>query len=159
MTGLDPLAESIEVARQHAAGQGLTMRYLTGGAEDLAAQGESFDVVVSMEVVEHVPDLGAFIRSCAAAVKPGGIVLLSTLNRTLKSYAMAIIGAEYVLRWLPRGTHHWEKFVKPDELARAVSAAGLTVADTRGCVYRPLTGEWRLSGDTDVNYFMAAKKL
>jgi 2-polyprenyl-6-hydroxyphenyl methylase/3-demethylubiquinone-9 3-methyltransferase len=158
VTGIDPLAESIDVARQHAAGQGLHVRYLTGGAEDLAAQGESFDAIVSMEVVEHVPDLSAFIGSCAAAVKPGGIVLLSTLNRTLKSYAMAIIGAEYVLRWLPKGTHHWEKFVKPEELAHAVRAAGLAVVETRGCVYRPLTGEWRQSGDTDVNYFMAAKK-
>jgi 2-polyprenyl-6-hydroxyphenyl methylase/3-demethylubiquinone-9 3-methyltransferase len=158
VTGIDPLGESIETARRHCAAQSLEIRYLTGEAADLAARGEQFDAVVSMEVVEHVPDLAAFVRTCAVLVKPGGLLLLSTLNRTLKSYAMAIAGAEYILRWLPKGTHQWDKFVKPDELAHAVSAAGLSVLAARGCTYHPFSGEWRESDDTSVNYFMAARK-
>ncbi len=158
VTGIDPLQESIEAARQHAEPQGLGIRYLAGEAADLARSGGLFDVVVSMEVVEHVPDSALFIRDCAAILKPGGLLLLSTISRTAKSYAFAILGAEYILRWLPRGTHRWEKFVTPDELEAACEAAGLDWLEAQGCVFNALSGGWRLSEDVAVNYFAAASK-
>ncbi len=156
VTGVDPVADSIETARRHAEGQGLAIRYAVGTAEDLA--GEVFDAVISMEVVEHVPDLGAFLKACATILKPGGLLLLSTINRTARSYALAIVGAEYILRWLPRGTHRWEKFVTPEELRRALAEAGLELVETRGCVFNPLGDGWQLSSDIAVNYFAAARK-
>jgi 2-polyprenyl-6-hydroxyphenyl methylase/3-demethylubiquinone-9 3-methyltransferase len=126
--------------------------------EDLAREGARFDVVLAMEVVEHVADMPTFVAAAASLVKPGGFFALSTLNRTFKSFALAIVGAEYVLRWLPAGTHRWEQFVTPDELAAALRAAGLEPTERRGMVFDPLHGEWRLSRDLAVNYFMAAKR-
>jgi 2-polyprenyl-6-hydroxyphenyl methylase/3-demethylubiquinone-9 3-methyltransferase len=127
-------------------------------AEELAAEGASFDAVLLLEVVEHVPDVPAFLKAIAPLVKPGGILIVSTLNRTLKAYALAIIGAELVLRWLPLGTHNWNRFVTPEELRRALKDASLAVTDLTGMVYNPLADEWRLSRDTDVNYFATAAR-
>ena len=115
--------------------------------EDLVREGARFDVVLAMEVVEHVADVPAFVAAAASLIKPGGLFALSTLNRTFKSFALAVVGAEYVLRWLAPGTHHWEQFVTPDELAAALRAAGLEVTQRRGMSYDPLRGEWRLSRD------------
>jgi len=127
-------------------------------AEGLVDEGAKFDVVLNMEVVEHVADLGAFLAACARLIKPGGIMLVATLNRTLKSLALAKIGAEYVLRWLPRGTHRWDKFVTPAELEAALKKAGLGVVDERGVVYRVMADAWALSDDMDVNYLMSAAR-
>jgi 2-polyprenyl-6-hydroxyphenyl methylase / 3-demethylubiquinone-9 3-methyltransferase len=158
MVGVDPSAANIEAARRHAAAGALVIDYRASTADALAAAGERFDLVLAMEVVEHVLDVGGFARCCADMVKPGGLMIAATLNRTLKSFALAIVGAEYVLRWLPRGTHRWERFVTPDELEIALEKAGLRVADRVGVVYRPLADRWQLSSDTDVNYMMAAAK-
>ena len=158
MTGIDPAAENIEAARRHAAGQNLDIDYRVARIEDLVAEGRSFDAVTCLEVVEHVPDVGAFLKICAALVRPGGLMLLSTINRTTKAYLLAIVGAEYVLRWLPVGTHQWERFVTPDELGRHLKAAGLGVPVLQGLIYSPFSDIWALSGDTDVNYFAAAAK-
>jgi len=158
VTGIDPAQENIAAAREHAAGSGLEIDYRAVRAEDLAAEGAQFDAVIALEVVEHVPDVRAFIGVCASVLRPGGMMLLSTINRTAKAFALAIVGAEYVLRWLPRGTHQWDRFVTPDELADALRASGLRVVDTRGLTFNPLTREWRLSDDTGVNYFMSGAK-
>lgn len=158
VTGLDPAPGMIEAARRHADGSGLAMTYRADTVESLAAEGALFDVVIAMEVVEHVADVPSFIRSCGEVLKPGGLLLLATINRTLRAFALAIVGAEYVLRWLPRGTHDWEKFVTPDELRRAVLDAGLGDYRTRGMVFHPLDDAWRLSGDTAVNYLASAAK-
>ena len=124
----------------------------------LRRAGRATTPVLLLEVVEHVPNVPAFLKSVAPLVRPGGVMILSTLNRTLKAYALAIVGAEYILRWLPVGTHQWERFVKPEELASALSAAGLTLTGTEGLIYDPFADEWRLSTDTDVNYFAAAAR-
>ena len=158
VTGIDPAAENIEAARRHAAGQNLKIEYRAARIEDLVAEGRSFDAVTCLEVVEHVPDVGAFLKVCAAAVRPGGLMLLSTINRTTKAYLLAIVGAEYVLRWLPVGTHQWERFVTPEELGRHLAAAGLGAPVLQGLIYSPFADTWALSGDTDVNYFAAAAK-
>ena len=158
VTALDPSPRNIEAARHHAAESGLAIDYRTETVEAVAARGETFDIVVAMEVVEHVREVGPFIAACADAVRPGGLLFLATINRTLRSFALAIVGAEYVLRWLPRGTHDWEKFVTPDELRGAVETAGLTAFRTRGMVFNPLEREWSLSRDTAVNYLASAEK-
>lgn len=158
VTGLDPATENIEVARRHAAGQSLTVTYRAGRAEDLAAESTVFDAVLCLEVVEHVPDVAAFLKICTSLVRPGGVMVLSTINRTLKAYALAIIGAEYILRWLPVGTHQWDRFVTPDELTSHLAAAGLDTPTVRGLVYAPLADRWSLSADTDVNYMAAAAR-
>ena len=158
VTGIDPAAETIAAARAHAEGQALQIDYRAVQAETLVAGGETFDAVLCLEVVEHVPDVRAFLAVAAALVRPGGILILSTINRTLKSYALAIIGAEYILRWLPAGTHQWHKFVTPDELAAHAQAVALKPLPPRGIVFHPLHDTWSLAGDTDVNYLMAAKK-
>jgi 2-polyprenyl-6-hydroxyphenyl methylase/3-demethylubiquinone-9 3-methyltransferase len=158
VTAIDPAQENINAARAHAATSGVAVTYRAETAEALLAAGEHFDVVVASEVIEHVNDPKAFIATLAGLAKPGGVVLLSTLNRTLKSFALGIVGAEYILRWLPRGTHDWEKFVTPKEMAAHARAAGLAPGQTRGMIYNPLKREWNLGADTDVNYWFAADK-
>jgi len=156
ITGLDPAPTSIEIARAHAEATGATPAYRQGTVEELATEGARFDVVMAMEVVEHVNDVPAFVATAASLVRPGGLMTLSTLNRTAKSFALAILGAEYVLRWLDPGTHRWEQFVTPEELESALKAAGLSKFRRQGMVYDPLRRQWKLSKDCGVNYFMAA---
>jgi 2-polyprenyl-6-hydroxyphenyl methylase/3-demethylubiquinone-9 3-methyltransferase len=156
VTGIDPGKTNIAQAKAHAEAQGLAIDYRAIGAETLAREGRQFDGVLAMEVVEHVPNTAVFLRQAARLVRPGGLFVASTLNRTLKSFALAIVGAEYVLGWLPRGTHDWSKFVTPEELENALTASGLKVAQTSGVVFNPLSGRWSLSRDTDVNYMIAA---
>lgn len=158
MTSIDPAPTNIEVARAHAEKSGLDIDYRETTAEELAATGAQFDAVLIMEVVEHVNDRPAFIATAARLVRPGGFLFAATLNRTLKSYALAIVGAEYILRWVKRGTHNWDQFVTPGELASDFRAAGLDIYDRTGVVYNPLFGEWRTSEDCGVNYMMAAQK-
>ncbi len=138
VTGIDPAAENIEAAKAHASAGRLDIAYEGTTAEELASRGQSYDAVLLLEVVEHVPDVPAFIKSVAPLVKPGGVMILSTLNRTLKSFALAIVGAEFILRWLPVGTHQWQRFVTPAELASALSAAGLALTGTEGLDLRSL---------------------
>ncbi len=156
--GADPAPENIEVAKRHALQTDLRIDYRCTTAESLADAGERFDVVLAMEVVEHVADVPLFVRRCADMVKPGGLMVTATINRTMKSFALAIVGAEYVLRWLPRGTHRFDKFVTPSELESALKQAGLRVTDRRGVIYNVFADAWRLSTDTDVNYMMVATK-
>ena len=158
VTALDPSTRNIEAARHHAAEGALAIDYRTETVEAVAGRGETFDVVIAMEVVEHVREVDAFIDACGRTVRPGGLLFLATINRTLRSFALAIVGAEYVLRWLPRGTHDWEKFVTPEELRSSVAGAGLTGFRTRGMVFNPLEREWSLSRDTAVNYLAVAEK-
>jgi len=158
VTGFDPAPESIAVARAHAEATGARLSYRAGLVEDLVVEEARFDVVTALEVVEHVADLRAFVAAAAALARPGGLILASTLNRTLKSFALAIVGAEYVLGWVAPGTHRWEQFVTPAELATALEAAGCRETARRGIVYDLPRRDWRLSSDVSVNYFMAAKK-
>jgi 2-polyprenyl-6-hydroxyphenyl methylase/3-demethylubiquinone-9 3-methyltransferase len=159
MVGADAGAANIAAAKAHAETQGLSIDYRATTAEALAAEGATFDVVVAMEIVEHVADLPLFLREVAKMVKPGGLLFLATMNRTLKSFALAIVGAEYLLRWLPIGTHTWSKFLTPKELERAVEATGLGVLDACGMVFDPLRGRWSLqANDLDVNYLMVAER-
>lgn len=158
MTGVDPAAENIEVARRHAAEGGLDIDYRATTAEALAGEGATFDAVLAMEVVEHVADRTGFMATAARLVRPGGFLFAATLNRTLKSYALAIVGAEYVLRWVKPGTHDWSRFVTPQELAADIRAAGLAVYDRTGVVYNPLFDEWRASEDCAINYMVTAEK-
>lgn len=158
VTGIDPSEEIVAAARLHAADGGLAIDYRATTAEALAAAGEQFDVVTILEVVEHVNDVPAFVATVAALVRPGGIVVASTINRTLKAFALAIVGAEYVLRWLPPGTHSYAKLVTPRELAAAFTAAGLEPGDETGVIYVPVADQWRLGRDMDVNYMMTATR-
>lgn len=156
VTGVDPSPEIIAAARLHAEEGGLKIDYRATTAEALAAAGERFDVVLMLEVVEHVADVPAFVSTVGALARPGGLVVASTINRTLKSFALAIVGAEYVLRWLPPGTHSYDKLVTPDELAAAFSSAGLEPVDETGVMYVPVADRFRLTSDMDVNYMMTA---
>ena len=158
VVGADPSEENIAVAAAHAKDGGVNVDYRATAAEDLAAQREQFDIVLAMEVVEHVTNVEEFVATCAAMVKPGGLMIAATLNRTMKSFALAIVGAEYILRWLPRGTHQWDKFVTPEELERALVAGGLRVTAERGVIYNLLADRWQLSDDMDVNYMMVAAR-
>lgn len=159
VVGIDATEENIRVASLHAARNGLTIDYRHTTAEALYATGDRFDVVLNMEVVEHVADVSAFLTASGGLLREGGIMIAATLNRTLKSYALAIVGAEYILRWLPHGTHDWQRFVRPSELAAGLRAAGLTVQDFTGVVYNPLSGKWSLDErDIDVNYIAVAVK-
>lgn len=158
VSAIDPSERNIAIAKGHADPQGLTIDYRAARVEDLAAKGERFDIVTCLEVVEHVPDVGQFIAACAETVKPGGMIFFSTINRTMKAWALAIVGAEYVLRWLPRGTHQWDRFVTPDELARYSRDAGLANPHFEGMVYNPLRDVWTRSADTDVNYLACSAK-
>jgi 2-polyprenyl-6-hydroxyphenyl methylase/3-demethylubiquinone-9 3-methyltransferase len=157
VTGLDPSGEAIAVARRHAELLGLDIDYRNETAERLAATGRSFDVVLALETVEHVSDPESFLQALARLVRPGGLVILSTLNRNAKSFALGIVAAEYVLGWVARGTHDWRKFLKPHELARGLRRCGLTVADVTGLVYDARTSGWRLDPrDLGINYLMTA---
>jgi len=156
--GVDPSEKNIATASVHAEEQDLAIDYRATTAEDLAERGESFDVILNMEVIEHVADPSAFVQTCARLLKPNGLIFIATLNRTLKSFGLAIVGAEYVLGWLPRGTHQWEKFITPDELEAWLIASGLKQLDRAGVTYNPFSGEWRRARDMDVNYMLVAQK-
>ena len=158
VTGLDPAPANIAVAKLHAERAGLAIDFRDETVEGVVARGDGFDLVLALEVVEHVADVGAFVAACCAAVKPGGLLVMATINRTLRAFALAIVGAEYVLGWLPRGTHQWDKFVTPDELTAAIEAGGLFVGGTQGVVYDPLNDRWVLARDTAVNYMAAAER-
>lgn len=155
--GIDASPESVGVAECHARGGDLGIRYRLAAPEDLLDEGARFDVVLALEVIEHVADLDRFLLAAAELLRPDGAMVLSTINRTLKSLALAKVGAEYVLRWVPAGTHDWRKFVKPSELAASLRRAGLTVGDLRGLTYDPLRDTWALSPDLDVNYMAFAR--
>jgi 2-polyprenyl-6-hydroxyphenyl methylase / 3-demethylubiquinone-9 3-methyltransferase len=156
VVGADASATNIGVASAHATEAGLAIDYRATTAEALAEAGETFDIVLAMEIVEHVADLPLFIRETAKMVRPGGLMVLSTINRTPKAWMLAIMGAEYILRWLPRGTHSYEKLVRPKELAAALQEAGLEASAEAGVVYDPLGDRWKVSSDMDVNYMLAA---
>jgi 2-polyprenyl-6-hydroxyphenyl methylase/3-demethylubiquinone-9 3-methyltransferase len=157
VVGVDAAERNIPVARLHAEASGLDIDYRHGTAEALAAAGESFDAVLNMEVVEHVADPAAFLAACRDLLRPGGLMICSTLNRTPKSCLMAILGAEWVMRWLPKGTHDWARFITPDELFALLRGAGLDPVDRKGMVFDPLTWSWSLSDrDLAVNYVTAS---
>ena len=156
--GIDPAGRNIEIARLHAADSRLAIDYRATSAEALLAEGERFDMVLAMEVVEHVADVPGFLGTVAGLVKPGGVALIATINRTMKALGLAIIGAEYVLGWLPRGTHHYDKLVRPEEIAAPLGAAGLQVIESIGVAYHPLRDEWQRSRDLSVNYMMLAAR-
>lgn len=158
VVGADPSTTNIEVARLHAAESKVKIDYRAVTAEELADAGETFDVILNMEVVEHVSDRDLFIARCAEMVRPGGLMFVATINRTFKAMALAIVGAEYVLGWLPRGTHQYGKLVRPDELERALRSSLMEVRDRVGVVYSPLSDRWQRSSDTDVNYMMLAER-
>ncbi len=158
VVGADASERNIEVAKIHAGQSGLDIDYRASTAEDLLADGEKFDVILNMEVVEHVADVDLFLKSCAEMVKPGGIMFIATINRTAKARALAIFMAENVLRWLPKGTHDYEKLVKPSEIDAALQGTGVSAIAKSGVFYNPLADEWRLSRDMDVNYMVVTKR-
>lgn len=156
--GADASEKNVGIAAAHSAGAGLDLTYRAVTAEALVAEGATFDVLLNMEVVEHVADLSVFLGACARLIAPGGFMIVATLNRTLKSLALAKVGAEYVLRWLPPGTHDWNRFITPAELTQRLDAAGLSVSRLQGVAFDPLGWQWRLSSDTDVNYMVVAER-
>jgi 2-polyprenyl-6-hydroxyphenyl methylase/3-demethylubiquinone-9 3-methyltransferase len=158
VTGIDATPETIETARVHAEQSRLSIDYRAVPVEELARSGEQFDALLAMEIVEHVADLGAFLDAAASVVKPGGMLVVATLNRTSKAYLLAVVGAEYVLGWLPRGTHEWRKFVRPSELAAGLRRNGLRAEEMTGVSYNPLRDSWTLGRDLDVNYMTVATK-
>lgn len=158
VVGADASATNIEVAKIHAARSGLAIDYRAVTAEALREQGETFDVILNMEVVEHVADVSFFVKECAAMVRPGGLMFIATINRTMKAWALAIVAAEQVLRWLPKGTHSYEKLVRPEELERPLSESGMAVIDRTGVFYSPVSDSWNLSRDMDVNYMFLARR-
>ncbi|GAB4517906.1 MAG: bifunctional 2-polyprenyl-6-hydroxyphenol methylase/3-demethylubiquinol 3-O-methyltransferase UbiG [Amphiplicatus sp.] len=159
VVGIDAAPANIEVAKLHAAEAGLDIDYRAATLETLLEAGEPpFDIVLNLEVVEHVADPAAFLKDSAALVKPGGLMIVATINRTLKAFALAKIGAEYILRWLPRGTHDPRKFLRPEEVKAPLAEAGMTVTATAGVSYQPLLDLWRITEDTDVNYMVTAVK-
>jgi 2-polyprenyl-6-hydroxyphenyl methylase / 3-demethylubiquinone-9 3-methyltransferase len=157
--GADAAPRNIPVAQLHAEQSGLVIDYRVTTAEDMAAAGEQFDVILNMEVVEHVADPQAYLTACQQLLKPGGLMICSTLNRNPKSFVMAIIGAEWVMRWLPKGTHDWQKFITPDELYALIRTAGLDPVDRKGMVFNPVAWSWSLSSrDLSCNYVTASVK-
>ena len=156
--GADASEKNIGIAKAHAAGSGVPVDYRAVTAEALAEAGESFDVVLNMEVVEHVSDVDFFLTTCASMVRPGGMTFVATINRTMKAAALAIFAAENVLRWLPRGTHQYEKLVRPEEIEKPLNASGLTMTDRTGVFFNPLLNQWNLSKDMDVNYMLVARR-
>jgi len=160
VTGVDASERNIGVARAHAEQQGLDIDYRADTAEALLLQGEPpFDVVLNMEVIEHVADPERFLKDCVKLLRPGGMMIVATLNRTLKAHALAVVGAEYVLRWLPPGTHDWKKFIKPVEILRFLHGEPVSIAGPFGVSYDPLSGRWAPSRDTGVNYMMTVDRL
>jgi len=158
VVGVDAGEKNIVIARLHAERSGLEIDYRATTAEALAAAGEQFDIVLNMEVVEHVDNVPLYMKSCADLVAPGGLLFTATINRTLRAYALAIVGAEQVLRWLPKGTHDYAKFLTPEEISALVSRNGLKVVEKTGVVFHPLADEWRQSRDTGINYMVLAEK-
>ena len=159
VTGADAVEQNIQIARLHAGETELEIDYRATTAEDILAGGETFDIVLNMEVVEHVTDPNAFLADCGALVSPGGLVFAATLNRTVKAFTLAIVGAEYVMRWLPRGTHDWRKFVKPSELVRGLETGGIEMLELTGVVFNPLTGVWSCAeNNLNVNYMGVGHK-
>ena len=156
--GADASERNIGIASTHAAQTGVTVDYRAVTAEQLAAEGEKFDIILNMEVVEHVADVDFFMTTCAHMVRPGGLMFVATINRTMKAAALAIFAAENVLRWLPRGTHQYEKLVRPEELERPLVANGLEITERTGVFFNPLSNQWNLSKDMDVNYMIVAKR-
>lgn len=158
VTGVDAAERNISIAKIHAEKSGLDIDYRVTTSEALVEAGEKFDVVLNMEVVEHVDNVPLYMKSCADLVAPGGLMFTATLNRTARAYALAILGAEYVLGWLPKGTHDWKKFLTPDEIRSLISRNGLRIIEDKGVVFHPLADEWRLSVDTGVNYMVLAAR-
>ncbi|MGB3487490.1 MAG: bifunctional 2-polyprenyl-6-hydroxyphenol methylase/3-demethylubiquinol 3-O-methyltransferase UbiG [Xanthobacteraceae bacterium] len=156
--GVDPSESNIAAAKLHADKSHVAIDYRCTTLEEMDPR-ERFDIVLAMEVVEHVVDVGAFLARCASVLKPGGLMVVSTLNRTWKSFALAIVGAEYVLRWLPRGTHQWEKFVTPEELAQHLENSRLGITEQAGVVYSPFADRWSTSSDMEVNYMVVAESV
>ena len=159
VTGIDAAERNIATASLHARRQELEIDYRATTAEALAQSGARFDIVLALEIVEHVADVDLFLEACGQLVKPGGLIFLSTLNRTAKAWALAIAGAEYLLRWLPRGTHDWRKFLRPSEVVRGLGAGGISAQEIVGIVYNPLSRTWSISkNDLDVNYMLYGSK-
>jgi 2-polyprenyl-6-hydroxyphenyl methylase/3-demethylubiquinone-9 3-methyltransferase len=158
MVGIDASEKNIRIASLHAEQSGLDIDYRATTAEAVAVAGERFDMVLSMEVIEHVDNVPLYMESCARLVRPGGLLLTATINRTPRAYALAIVGAERVLKWLPKGTHDFKKLLTPDEVATLARRNGLTVRETVGVVYHPLADEWRQSRDTGINYMQLAER-
>lgn len=158
VVGADASEKNIMIAKTHAAGSGVAVDYRAVTAEALQEAGGSFDIVLNMEVVEHVADVDFFLSTCAGLVRPGGLMFIATINRTMKAAALAIFAAENVLRWLPRGTHQYEKLVRPEEIERPLSVAGMGVTDRTGVFFNPLSNQWNLSKDMDVNYMLVARR-
>ncbi|PKA42644.1 bifunctional 2-polyprenyl-6-hydroxyphenol methylase/3-demethylubiquinol 3-O-methyltransferase UbiG [Rhizobium sullae] len=158
VVGADPSEKNIGIASTHAQASGVTVDYRAVTAEQLAEAGETFDIVLNMEVVEHVANVDFFMTTCARMVRPGGLMFVATINRTMKAAALAIFAAENILRWLPRGTHQYEKLVRPDELEKPLTANGMTIIERTGVFFNPLANQWSLSKDMDVNYMLLAKR-
>jgi 2-polyprenyl-6-hydroxyphenyl methylase / 3-demethylubiquinone-9 3-methyltransferase len=158
VTGIDAAERNIKIATLHAQQSGLVVDYQATTSEALAAQGQKYDLVLNMEVVEHVDNVPLYMKSCADLVAPGGLMLTATLNRTARALAFAVIGAEYVLGWLPKGTHDWKKFLTPDEIKALITRNGLQVTDQTGVVYHPLADDWRKSRDMAINYMVMAQR-
>jgi 2-polyprenyl-6-hydroxyphenyl methylase/3-demethylubiquinone-9 3-methyltransferase len=158
VVGADPSEKNIGIASTHAKASGVIVDYRAVTAEQLAEAGETFDIVLNMEVVEHVADVEFFLSTCAKMVRPGGLMFIATINRTMKAAALAIFAAENVLRWLPRGTHQYEKLVRPDEIEKPLTADGMEIVARTGVFFNPLHNQWNLSKDMDVNYMMVAKR-
>jgi 2-polyprenyl-6-hydroxyphenyl methylase/3-demethylubiquinone-9 3-methyltransferase len=156
--GIDAVERNIAVARLHAERSGLAIDYRTATPEELVENGVKFDVILNMEVIEHVADRAVFLGACSDLLAPDGLMIIATINRTAKAFALAIVGAEYVLGWLPRGTHDWRKFVRPSELAAGLRPHGLEFTELTGVVYNPLTDKWSLARDLDVNYMAVATR-
>lgn len=159
VTGIDASEKNIKVASLHAAGEGLDINYKCAAAEDLAKKKTRYDVVIAMEIIEHVADVPSFVESCSKLVKPGGLLFFATLNRTVKSFAFAIVGAEYVLRWLPKGTHDWNKFLRPSEIVLEAEKHKMKAKKVQGVTFNPINQKWSLSNDTNVNYMVVLERL
>ncbi|HAY05442.1 MAG TPA: bifunctional 2-polyprenyl-6-hydroxyphenol methylase/3-demethylubiquinol 3-O-methyltransferase UbiG, partial [Hyphomonas sp.] len=159
VTGVDASEANIKTALTHASEQGLAIDYRAGTAEGLLAAGEGpFDMVLNLEVVEHVADPAQFLADTARLVKPGGMMIVATLNKTAKALATAVIGAEYILRWLPPGTHDWSKFLDPEDVRAPLEGAGMIADAPVGVIFRPISGQWEIGGDTSVNYMVVARR-